>query len=352
MSTEIKIGKHKVGPDHPPFIIAEMSGNHGGSLEKALKIVRAVAETGAQCLKLQTYTADTMTLPIKTGDFYIDDKKSLWHGYSLHDLYAKASTPWDWHKPIFDLAKELGLEVFSTPFDATAVDFLESLNVPAYKVASFENTDHKLIQKVAKTGKPMIISTGMAELHEISESVKVAREAGCHDLMLLKCTSNYPAPATESNLMTIPALAKNFSCQAGLSDHTLGIGVAVASVALGATVIEKHFIDSNESETVDSAFSLTTQDFKNMVDETRRAWESIGGVSFGPSASERDSLRFRRTLYVSADIKKGEKFSPANVRAIRPGYGLPVKFYDQVMEKRAARDIKMGERMSWDLIGS
>ncbi|MGE3756408.1 MAG: pseudaminic acid synthase [Pseudobdellovibrionaceae bacterium] len=351
MNSEIKIGKFKVGPSHPPFIIAEMSGNHGGSLEKALNIVRAVAKTGAQCLKLQTYTAETMTLPLSTGDFYIDDKKSLWHGSNLFDLYKKAHTPWDWHKPIFNLANELGLVAFSTPFDETAVDFLESLHVPAYKVASFENTDHKLIRKVAKTGKPMIISTGMAELHEISESVKVARDAGCKDLILLKCTSSYPASPAESNLRTIPALAQNFQCQSGLSDHTLGMGAAVASVALGGTVIEKHFIDTDELETVDSAFSLTTLDFKKMVDDTKTAWESLGSVSFGPSAAEKDSLRFRRTLYCAKDVKKGERFTPENVRAIRPGFGLPVKFYEQVVGRTAAKDIKTGERMSWDLIG-
>lgn len=339
---EIVIGSRKVGAKHPPFIIAEMSGNHNQSIERALEIVKAAADSGADAIKIQTYTAETMTLNISEGEFFIEDKNSLWKGKSLYELYEEAHTPWDWHKQIFDYAKELGIIAFSTPFDATAVDFLETLEMPCYKIASFENTDIPLIRKVAATGKPMIISTGMASLEEIEESVTAAREAGCKDLILLKCTSTYPASPLNSNIVTIPDIEKRFGVIAGLSDHTLGVGVAVASVALGACVIEKHFTLNRADGGVDSAFSLEPHELKSLKDETTRAWEGLGNISYGASAAEGGSKIFRRSLYIVKDVKKGEKFTPDNIRAIRPGLGLLPKYYDVVMGKVAKQDLTIG----------
>ncbi|GGK34147.1 pseudaminic acid synthase [Caldalkalibacillus thermarum] len=347
----INLGGKLVGTGHPPFIIAEMSGNHNQSLERALEIVEAAAKAGAHALKLQTYTADTMTLNLEHGDFYIDDPNSLWKGQSLYKLYQQAYTPWEWHKPIFDRCRELGLIPFSTPFDESAVDFLEELDVPFYKIASFENNDIPLIKKVAATGKPMIISTGMATVAELDETVRTAREAGCKDIILLKCTSTYPASPENSNIITIPHMRQLFNCEVGLSDHTLGVGVAVASVALGATVIEKHFTLSRADGGVDAEFSLEPHEMKMLVEETKRAWEALGRVKYGPTKQEQASMKFRRSLYVAQDMKAGEVFTKENLRVIRPGYGLPPKYYDQLLGKRVKKDVKKGTPVGWDLIG-
>jgi N-acetylneuraminate synthase len=338
----ITIENTKIGVASKPFIIAEMSGNHNQSLERALEIVEAAARTGAHAIKLQTYTADTMTLDLKEREFFISDEKSPWKGQSLYELYKIAHTPWDWHKPIFDHAKKLGLICFSTPFDETAVDFLEKLGAPAYKIASFENTDIPLIKRVASTGKPLIISTGMATLEELDESVNAAREAGCKDLILLKCTSTYPATPENSNLLTIPYLRDRYGCEIGLSDHTLGIGVAVASVALGATVIEKHFTLRRADGGVDSAFSMEPAEMKELVEETARAWQSLGKAYIGPTEAEKSSIAFRRSLYIVKDLKAGDVLTKENVRAIRPGLGLPPKYLNQVLGKTIRRDLKTG----------
>jgi N-acetylneuraminate synthase len=347
---EINIQEFKIGSKHSPFIVAEMSGNHNQSLERALEIVEAAAKTGAHALKLQTYTADTMTLDIKDGEFFIDDPKSLWQGKSLHDLYKQAYTPWEWHQPILDRCRELGIICFSTPFDATAVDFLESLNVPCYKIASFENTDLPLIRKVASIGKPMIISTGMATVAELDETVQTAREAGCQDLILLKCTSTYPATPENSNILTIPHLRELFGVQIGLSDHTMGIGVAVASVALGATVIEKHFTLRRADGGVDSAFSMEPEEMAQLVVESERAWQGLGRVQYGPVNVEKGSLVFRRSLYVAKDMKAGDLFTPENLRAVRPGLGLPPKYYDVLLGKKIRQDVKIGTPVTWKLL--
>ncbi|MCE3232166.1 MAG: pseudaminic acid synthase [Rickettsiaceae bacterium] len=346
MKKEINIVGRTIGEGHAPFIIAEMSGNHNQSLDRALEIVEAAAAAGAHALKIQTYTADTMTIDIEKGEFFISDEGSLWKGNSLYDLYKEAHTPWEWHKPIFEKAKQLGMIGFSSPFDATAVDFLESLNVPCYKIASFENTDIPLIRKVASTGKPMIISTGMATAEELQESVDAAKAAGCKDLILLKCTSTYPASPENSNIVTIPHMRDLFDVQIGLSDHTHGIGVAVASVAFGASVIEKHFTLKRSDGGVDSAFSLEPHELKSLVEETERAWQSLGKVTYGTSKAEEKSRIFRRSLYVVKDIKQGESFSPENVRAIRPGLGLPPKHYDTLMGKKAANNLPKGKPLS------
>jgi N-acetylneuraminate synthase len=343
------IGGRPIGLDHAPFVIAEMSGNHNQSLERALEIVDAAARSGAAALKIQTYTPDTMTLDLDEGEFHISDPASLWAGTSLYKLYGAAHTPWEWHKPIFDRCRELGIIGFSTPFDATAVEFLESLEAPAYKIASFENTDIPLIRRVAATGKPMIISTGMATVAELGESVAAARESGCQDLVLLKCTSTYPATAENTNIRTIPHLRALFDCEAGISDHTMGIGVSVASVALGATVIEKHFTLRRADGGVDSAFSMEPQEMRDLVLDSERAWQALGTVSYGPTPAERNSLRFRRSLYVTKDMKAGEKLSAHNLRAIRPGSGLQPKFYTHALGKPVKMDVKRGTPLSWDL---
>lgn len=346
-----KIGSTTIGPDAPPFVIAEMSGNHNQSLDQALRIVEAAAKAGAHALKLQTYTADTMTLDIDEGEFFIKDPNSLWAGSSLYALYEQAHTPWEWHAPIFARAKELGMLAFSTPFDESAVDFLESLDVPAYKIASFENTDIQLIRKVAATGKPMIISTGMASIAELDESVRAAREAGCTDLVLLKCTSTYPASPENSHIRTIPHLAQLFGCQVGLSDHTMGVGVSVAAVAMGATVIEKHFTLDRADGGVDASFSLEPAEMASLVSETERAWQGLGRVHYGATLAEQKSLVFRRSLYVVQDIAEGERFSKYNIRAIRPGLGLAPKHIDAVLGRKARCAIKRGTALSWDVVG-
>ena len=348
----MKIGTQLIGINHPPFIIAEMSGNHNQSLGRALEIVEAVARAGAHAIKLQTYTADTMTLDLKEREFFISDEKSPWKGQSLYDLYKIAHTPWDWHKPIFDHAKKRGLICFSTPFDETAVDFLEKLGAPMYKIASFENTDIPLIQRVAATGKPLIISTGMATEEELDESVDAARKAGCKDLTLLKCTSTYPASPENSNLLTIPYLRERYGCEVGLSDHTLGIGVAVASIALGATVIEKHFTLRRADGGVDSAFSMEPDGMKQLVEETGRVWQALGKAFLGPTEAEKGSMVFRRSLYIVKDLKAGDVLTKENVRAIRPGLGLPPKHLDQILGKIIKGDVSKGTPLDINLLNA
>jgi N-acetylneuraminate synthase len=327
-----------------------MSGNHNQSLERALEIVEAAAAAGAHALKLQTYTADTLTLDVADGNFYIDDPNSLWSGTTLHKLYQQAYTPWEWHKPIFERCRELGLIGFSAPFDETAVDFLETLDVPCYKIASFENVHLPLIHKAAATGKPLIISTGMASLAELDEAVTVARQAGCQDLILLKCTSTYPATPENSNLQTIPHLRQLFNVQVGLSDHTLGIGAAIASVALGATVIEKHFTLSRSDGGVDSAFSMEPAEMRQLVVESERAWQALGQVQYGATAAEEKSKVFRRSLYIAQDMKAGDVFTPENLRIVRPGGGLPPKYYEILLGKTIRQDATKGTPVQWQLI--
>ncbi|WP_110955291.1 pseudaminic acid synthase [Anaerosinus massiliensis] len=333
-----------------PFIIAEMSGNHNQSLERALKIVELAAKSGVDALKIQTYTADTMTLDINEREFFIKDKNSLWEGASLYNLYQKAYTPWEWHEPIFQRCKELGIIGFSTPFDSTSVEFLESLDVPFYKIASFENVDLPLIKKVSQTGKPIIASTGMASLAELDDLVQTARVNGCTDLILLKCTSSYPSTPAGTNLLTIPHMKQLFNCNVGLSDHTLGIGAAVASIALGATVIEKHFTISRANGGVDSAFSLEPAEMKMLVEEANRAYEAMGQVHYGISEQEKKSLQFRRSLYIVEDMRNGDVITEKNMRAIRPGLGLSPKYYDAFYGKRVCRNVKKGTPVQWDLI--
>ena len=345
----MRIGDRPIGRSASPFIIAEMSGNHNQSLERALAIVDAAAATGAHALKIQTYTADTMTLDLSEGEFVISDPNSLWAGQTLHKLYQQAHTPWEWHQPIFERARQLGMMAFSTPFDETAVDFLEALGVPCYKIASFENTDLPLIRKVAATGKPMIISTGMATVSELDEAVRTARAAGCRDLVLLKCTSTYPATPENTNLLTIPHMRDLFGCEVGLSDHTMGVGASVAAVALGATVIEKHFTLRRADGGVDSAFSLEPDEMRALVVESERAWQAIGKVSYGPTEKEKQSLAFRRSLYISCDLEAGATLSSENVRIVRPGYGLPPKHYNRVLGKRINRAVRKGTPLAWDL---
>jgi len=333
-----------------PFVIAEMSGNHNQSLERAIEIVEAAAKTGAHALKIQTYTADTITLDVKDGDFFISDEKSLWKGQCLHDLYKIAYTPWDWHEPIMRRAKELGLICFSTPFDDTSVDFLESLDVPAYKIASFENADLTLIKKVAATGKPMIISTGMATLSELDETVRTIRETGNNQFALLKCTSTYPATPENSNVLTIPHMRELFQCEVGLSDHTMGVGVSVAAVAQGATVIEKHFTLNRADGGVDSTFSLEPEEMKQLVIETERAWQSLGHIQYGPTEAEKPSMKFRRSLYIAEDMKAGDVLTPKNLRSVRPGMGLPPKYYERLLGRKVLRDLKKGTPASWKIV--
>lgn len=345
-----QVAHRAVGPDHPPFIIAEMSGNHNGSLDRALAIVDAVAEAGADALKIQTYTADTMTLDLSEGEFFIEDPTSLWKGESLYNLYHKAHTPWEWHRPIFDRCREKGLIGFSSPFDATAVDFLQDLHVPLFKIASFEIVDIPLIRKVAATGKPTIMSTGLSNEQEVAEAVSAFREAQGGPLILLKCTSSYPADPQDSNLRTIPYIQERFGVYAGLSDHTLGTAAAVASVALGAVAIEKHVTLSRAEGGVDSAFSLEPPELRRLVEETRLAHRALGGVGLSPTESERKNLLFRRSLYVTADIAAGEVLTPQNIRAIRPGLGLAPKYWDGVLGQRAKTSLKRGTPLSWELI--
>jgi len=350
MKKGITIENCEVGSDFPPFIIAEISGNHNQSLERALNIVEAAADTGVSAIKLQTYTPDTMTLNLPHGDFVINDKESLWNGRSLYDLYQEAHTPWEWHRPIFDRARELGLIVFSTPFDATSVDFLEDLKTPCYKIASFENCDLPLIRKVASTGKPVIISTGMATMEELDETLNAAEKAGCENIILLKCTSSYPATPHHANILTIPHMKKRFRCEVGLSDHTLGLGVSVASIALGAAVIEKHFTLSRKDGGVDAAFSLEPAEMRSLVQESKRAWQSLGDVQYGASEGESNSLKFRRSIYIVENMEKGELLTQSNMKILRPGYGLPPKNYDHLIGRRVKYNLKRGSALSWDIV--
>lgn len=352
MAETISIAGRSIGRSHRPFVIAEMSGNHNQSLGRALAIVEAAAKTGAHALKLQTYTADTMTLDLGQGEFFIDDPDSLWRGTSLHKLYQEAYTPWEWHAPIFERARALGMIPFSTPFDATAVDFLEQLGVPCYKIASFENTDLPLIRKVAATGKPMIISTGMATVADIDEAVRTARDGGCKNLILLKCTSTYPAAPSDTNLLTIPHMRALFECEVGLSDHTFGIGASVASVALGATVIEKHFTLARADGGVDSTFSMEPDEMAALVVETERAWMALGQVFYGLTEKEKKSLVFRRSVYVTEDLAAGDVLTESNLRIIRPGLGLAPKYFESLIGKRVGRAVHRGTPMSWDLLTS
>ena len=346
----MQIGKIQVGVKYKPFIIAEMSGNHNQSLERALEIVEAAAKTGTHALKLQTYTPDTITLDVREGEFFIEDKESLWKGKSLYELYEEAHTPWEWHKPIIERANELGMVCFSTPFDDTAVDYLEDLNIPAYKIASFENTHLPLIKKVASTRKSMIISTGMASIAELDEMVQTIRDAGCEQFVLLKCTSTYPATPENSNVLTIPHMRKLFNCEVGLSDHTMGIGASVAAVAHGATVIEKHFTLNRADGGVDSAFSMEPEEMKQLVIETERAWQSLGKVTYGPIEVEKSSIMYRRSLYIAEDMKKGDILTKKNLRIVRPGLGLAPKYYETLLGRKVNKDLKKGTALNWNLI--
>ncbi|RTE86817.1 MULTISPECIES: pseudaminic acid synthase [Gammaproteobacteria] len=346
----MKIGQRKIGSSEKPFIIAELSGNHDQSLEKALTMVDAAAAAGVDAIKLQTYTADTITLDVHENEFYIDNKENLWHGYSLYQLYQKAMTPWEWHKPIFERAKQLGILAFSSPFDLTAVDYLESLDTPCYKIASFENTDHELIAAVARTGKPVIVSTGMASQTEIAEAVEVLESNGCEDYILLKCTSHYPARPVDANLNTIPHLRELFGCEVGLSDHTAGLGVAVAAVAVGATVIEKHFVLDRSEGGVDAEFSMEPHEFKQLVEEAKRAHDAMGTVHYGCTEQEIASRKHRRSLYIAEDMAEGEILTEKNLRSVRPGLGLPVKYLPILLGRPIKRSAKKGTAMQWDLV--
>lgn len=348
----MKLGEVRIGVNEPPFIIAEMSGNHNHSLTRALEIVDAAARAGAHAFKVQTYTADTMTLDVSSKEFIVNNVDSDWHNYSLYELYNQAHTPWEWHEPIFQRARSLGMYPFSSPFDETAVDFLETLDVPFYKIASFENTDLNLIRKVASTGKPIIISCGIASVADIYDAVRTVNETGVKQVVLLKCTSNYPAIPRDANILTIPHMREMFSCEVGLSDHTMGIGVAVASVALGARVIEKHFTLSRAEGGIDSSFSLEPNEMKQLVTETHRAFESLGKISYEVTSTERSSLQFKRSLYVTKDLKEGDILNKDNVRAIRPGYGLSPKYFDVVLGNSVCKSVDRGTPLHWDLIKS
>ena len=349
-SDGIDFGTRRVGLSHAPLVIAELSGNHNRSLERALELIDAAANAGAHAVKLQTYTADIMTLDVRRDGFVIEDPSSLWLGRSLHELYAEAHTPWEWHAPLFARARERGMECLSTPFDASAVAFLEQFDPPAHKIASFELTDLELIAVTAKTGRPLIISTGMATVAEIDTAVRTARANGATEIVLLKCTSTYPASPANSNTATIPHLRALFGTETGISDHTPGIGVAVGAVALGASVIEKHLTLRRADGGVDSAFSLEPEELRALVVESERAWLGRGTVAYGPSNAERPSLQFRRSVYVARDVRRGEIFTEENLRVIRPGYGLEPRFFRQVLGRRAAADTEKGTPLSWELI--
>lgn len=344
---EIKVKQHTIGAAYKPFIIAEMSGNHNQSLERALAIVDAAADAGAHAIKLQTYTADTMTM---RGAFTITDQNSLWNGRELYDLYKEAYTPWEWHKPIFDRAKERGIIAFSSPFDETAVDFLEELDVPLYKIASFENTDWPLLKKIAATGKPIIMSTGVSNLSDIDESVRLLRAEGCNNLVLLKCTSTYPASPENTNLVTIPHLQQLFGCIVGLSDHTMGIGASIAAVALGARVIEKHFTLRRADGGVDSAFSLEPDELRSLVVESERAFLALGKVQYGVQKTEKNSTLFKRSIYIAKDMQEGEVITKDHLKVIRPALGLPPKQYDAVIGKKVRQAVTAGTPLTQDLL--
>jgi pseudaminic acid synthase len=346
----LNLGKRKIGAGQPVYIVAELSANHSGSLKVAMELLKAAKDVGADAVKLQTYTADTLTIRSDRSEFRIGGG-TLWDGRTLFDLYQEAATPWEWHADLFAEARRLGIDCFSTPFDASAVDFLEQFNPPAHKIASFELVDLALLRKVAAARRPVILSTGMATLEEITDAVTALREAGCRELGLLKCTSSYPAPAEEANLRTIGHLASKFHCPVGLSDHTLGIACPVVAVSLGACLIEKHFTLSRKSPGPDSAFSLEPAEFAEMVRAVRMAEAMLGSVHYGLTPAEVKSRVFRRSLFAVADIAAGERFTEHNVRSIRPGHGLPPKNLPQILGKRATRAISRGEPLAWDCVG-
>lgn len=348
--TAIDIDAKSIGPGHRPFIVAEMSGNHNQSLDRALALVDAAAAAGVHALKLQTYTADTITLNARGGAFEIKDPQSLWAGKNLYQLYQEAYTPWEWHEPIFQRARQHGLVAFSSPFDETAVDFLETLNVPCYKIASFENTHHPLLRRVAATGRPVIMSTGVSNAADILESVQVLRQAGCKDIILLKTTSTYPATPENTHLRTLPVMAQLYGTPVGLSDHTLGIGAAVAAVALGACLIEKHFTLRRADGGVDSAFSMEPEEMHALVVETERAWQALGQVQLQVQAAEQKSLLFKRSVYIAKDIAAGEAFTPENLRVVRPGDGLPPRYYHLLLGRRAAHALSAGTPLTWEAL--
>ena len=342
----MKIGNRSIGENFPPFIIAEMSGNHNGDIKRALALVKAAAESGAHALKLQTYTADTITIDHEGGLFTINDENSLWHGRNLYELYEEAHTPWEWHKEIFDYANSLGMLAFSSPFDETAVDFLESLNVPAYKIASFESNHFPLLKKVAETGKPILISSGTSKINELYESVQYLKSCGAKDIIIFKCTSTYPATPENTNVKTIPVLQSIFpDCVIGLSDHTMGIGASVSAVALGARVIEKHFTLSRAEGGVDSAFSLEPAELNSLAIETERAYLSLGSVQLSTQKAEEKSVQFKRSIYVVKDIEEGEEFTTDNIRVIRPGDGMEPKYYESTLGKKANKAWKRGQAL-------
>lgn len=346
----IQVGSQFIGQQHAPAIVAELSGNHNQSLERALHIVDAMAEAGIKFLKLQTYTPDTMTLDLHEKEFFIHHAQSLWKGESLYQLYKKAHTPWEWHLPIFERCKKWGMIYFSTPFDISAVDFLETLNVPLYKIASFENVDLPLIRSVAKTGKPIVISTGMANIAEIHEAVEAARSQGCKEIILLKCASIYPADPESANLLTMPHMQELFQCQVGYSDHTEGMGAAIGAVALGAVMIEKHCTLKRSEGGVDAAFSLEPSEMRQLVVEAERAWKAKGVVHYGVQEKEIPSLQYRRSLYIVSDLKVGDVLTRENLRPIRPGLGLHPKYYDLLLGRIVKKEVKRGTPMHWDLV--
>lgn len=349
MSAEISIAGRKIGPDHPPYVICELSGNHNGSLERALAMIDAAADTGADAIKLQTYTADTLTIDSHQDDFRITG--GLWDGRTLYDLYNEAHTPFEWHAAMFERAAKRGVTLFSSPFDETAADLLDDLGAPAFKIASFEAIDLPLIAHVARKGKPMIISTGLANLGEVEAAVRTARENGCEELVLLHCISSYPAPSDQSNLRTVPHLGSAFGVVSGLSDHTLGTATSVAAIALGASVIEKHFTLARADGGPDSAFSLEPDEFKRLCTDCRDAWVSLGQVDYNVKGAERGNVVFRRSLYAVRDIPAGAALTSENVRSIRPGYGLPPKHLPQILGRTATRDIPRGSALSWEMFG-
>jgi pseudaminic acid synthase len=346
----ISLNGRAIGPGHPPYIIAELSANHNGSIERAINTIESAKRCGADAIKLQTYTADTLTIDSSEPDFII--KGGLWDGYRLYDLYKLAETPYEWHHILFDYAKKIGLTIFSTPFDESAVDLLEDLRAPAYKIASFELLDHQLIRYVASTGKPMLMSTGMANINEIEEAVNIARESGCKDLILLHCISNYPTPIEQANLRYIPDLAERFGVISGLSDHTLGTTAAITAVALGACVIEKHFTLSRSDKGPDSDFSIEPSELTKLCREANDAWRALGAVDYSRKEAEQKSKIFRRSIYFVRDLPAGTKITKEDIRRIRPGNGLEPKFFDSIIGQTTATEIKTGTATSWDIIKS